>query len=443
MPSQLTLQGQVLIDHFRKLNREHQKNYLAKNRVLFNERRREAYAKKKGRPIQRRTPPTEAVLLENPAIFDEPILQVQEEPQLRRSSRTKKTTVPIVEIEEIPKNKRSKKKSNAPTEEGHIEQVKIIRKSDGHKYDGIDMSHLKTITYDQVMVGFNQLINLNFATESSIKNYRGHLKTAMEITKCNDLLYCLKNFHKIVKMMDESGYAKGSIKAYYQCLVYIIDHLNINITKELRDEYEDKFKASNVAYNAQRDEKQKTEKIPKFEDYEKKVLDTFGENSEMHLITLLYSETGGARDNFGLIIVKKRDDVDYTNNKNYLIVPTKTDEKLTVIINEFKTKNSYNNYDLDLSPSLSNKLREFIKDNNIKYGKYLFGKKKLSQTISNANKSMGYNVEGQSIGAVNLFRKMLASLGNFKALSYDEQVQIAKRFKHDHATHLKYLRDSL
>ena len=299
----------------------------------------------------------------------------------------------------------------------------------------------------------NQLVVLGIGEAKTISDYISRIRIVMERINCDDLIKCINNYDKFekdlesVKKPNGSSYSINTLRAYFDTVVYVIDHLHLKISTEASRRFHEIkaiYKTDSGKYH---DDKQAREVIPKFQAYENKVIQTFGEDSEMHLITLLYKETEGARDNFGLIIVKNRDEVNYNKENNYIVVPPvqrgMEPENMTIVIEQFKTNKKYVGYDLELSPELSNKLRQYIKDKKRKYGSYLFGREKLSSVISNANKKMEYNKEGEeSIGAVNLFRKMLASAEEYNKLTTPEQQKIADRFKHSIEIHKKYLRQN-
>jgi len=388
MPNRLTGTETEIIEHFRKQNREHQQAFLDKNRDLVNARRRELYALKKGSPVIQRAEPIENII------------------------------------------------SNVDI--GEPKRVKITKRN---PYAGIDLSSHKSLSFTQVASALYKLIELEIAEKHSILLYIGRIKTIMDRLQCDDFLKCINTLDFIdnlesLKRLDGSPYSINSIRAFYEAIVYTISHLKLKISPKIKTILQDKkaiYKTDAIAYQEQ---KQATEHIPSFEEYENKVIETFGKDSMMHLITRLYYETEGARDNFGLVIVDNREQINPDSGENYIIVPSSGE--LTIVIDQFKTNKKYIGYDLKLSLELSNILRQYIKENGRSVGDYLFGKQKLSKTISQANKIMGFT----GIGAVNLFRKMMASYIEYDKLPTREQQKIANRFKHSIELHKKYLRQN-
>lgn len=387
MPSKLNGPESEIIEHFRKQNREHQQAFLEKNRDAVNARRRELYALKKGTPVIQRSEPIENII--------------------------------------------------SKTDIGEPKVVKITKRN---PYAGIDLSKKKSLSFNEVATALYKLVELKIAEKNTIVLYIARIKYIMEKLQCDDLLKCIHDFDRFINLLitlkkpDGEPYSINTIRAYIDAIIYVISHLKLKISAKTKNILQDKkaiYRTDSIKYH---DEKQKTETIPSFEEYENKVIETFGRDSMMHLITRLYFETDGARDNFGLVIINNRKQINFDSDNNYIIVPNSGE--LTIVIDQFKTNKKYIGYDFKLSSDLSNKLRQYIKENNRLVGDFLFGRKKLSKIISNANKIMGFT----GIGAVNLFRKMLASSVEYDKLSTEEQQDIANKFKHSIEMHKKYLR---
>jgi len=143
----------------------------------------------------------------------------------------------------------------------------------------------------------------------------------------------------------------------------------------------------------------------------------------------LYSEIT-LRDDFILKIVPSIQETD--ENENYIIVPIK--DKLTIIINNYKTSNKYGEIKVKLSTSLSNLIRDYMSKEKLGNNDYLFGNKNLSNFVSNINKKIGIK------GGINEYRKMsVTDLINSKPTAQQRQ-KLAEIMKHAPLTQLKYLR---
>ena len=72
-------------------------------------------------------------------------------------------------------------------------------------------------------------------------------------------------------------------------------------------------------------------------------------------------------------------------------------------------------------------MRDYLKNNKIGYGDYLFNNQGLSQIVSKMNKKMNFN----GMGAINLFRKMLTTQVHQNPQStIQDKLALAKKLKH-------------
>jgi hypothetical protein len=410
-------------------NRLRQKSFISKdgNRELHNLKRREAYALKKQK------------LLETLGLAPSPTIVPPAQQQKKKN---------VLVIEEDNEDEQIEDKEEA------TQDFKFNKHT-----NKIDMSHLKKLSPETAIAAFKYLSDKNLLNLNTFKARRTAIRFIVKVTKCENLLDCFnKHLDKIIEQLKTGGkvttkgvaeYSRSSIIGALDTIGYMIDNFNINVSKanhsKIRD-FRDEYK---VHSNTERKEKQSQERVPKFQDYENKIQEVFGVNSEMDLITQLYKETHGARDDFGLIIIGTAGEANNYEGDNFIIVPrqrttNKTIQKIncTVIIDNFKTKANYEGYNLMLSGDLSRKLREYMIANKRDYGDYLFGKDKLSPVINKANSELRekHNFLKEASGGVNLFRKMLASNEEFEKMSVADQVKEAKRFKHTRDVHLQYLR---
>ena len=425
-------------------NREHQRTFLSKdsNRELFNAKRRENYAKKKQELLQSLgivTPPLATVI--QPLATAAPTQQ-------RRPQRQKKAVAPPVV------------NNDNEDEQSEDEEEEQSFKFNKHT-NTIDMSHLKVLSLETAEAAFKFLLDKQLLKSNTFTTRRTALRLLVKITKCNNLLDCFnKHMDKIIKQVKEGkkvtskgteNYSNSSLINVFETIGYMIDNFKINVSKANHQKIKDIDDEVIIDRNKAQKEKQATERVPTFQDYEAKVKQVFGEDSEMYLITQLYGFTVGARDDFGLIIVGSEAEANDYEGDNFIIVPrenTRNNHKIkkvncTIIIDNFKTKELYEGYHLTLSADLSRKIREYITENNRQYGDYLFGKDKLSQFICAANKTLRekHNFMQQCSGGVNAFRKILASrLQDYEKMSSAEQLKEARKFRHSKEVHLKYLR---
>ena len=172
-----------------------------------------------------------------------------------------------------------------------------------------------------------------------------------------------------------------------------------------------------------------------FQDYINLVKEKFGEKSKMYMIAKLYNELT-LRDDFTLKIVNSGRDL--STDLNYVVIPQRRgirlNTKLRIIINHYKTSEKYGQIDAELSVALSNLIREYATQNNLKEGDFLFGEKELSNYVSSHNKQMGVK------GSITLFRQMKISDEVNKQTDAKKRVDLADKLKHSPVVQLRYLR---
>jgi len=105
-----------------------------------------------------------------------------------------------------------------------------------------------------------------FKSESSRSTYITNTKALFRITGCKDLLKCLKSYNKIINYIKNSDtlqgddYSINSKKTLIQTVVYLIDNLEIEISKTIKQKYNDYFDLLKVLSH----EQAKKNKISKF-----------------------------------------------------------------------------------------------------------------------------------------------------------------------------------
>jgi hypothetical protein len=408
-------------------NRKHQQTFLGKdnNRELFNLKRREAYALKKQQLLQ-----SLGIITQTPA----PLENAQATRQGRRTPSAINANANDDESED-------------EEDAGNFKYSKTTRT--------LDLSHIKSLSLETCE---SCLKTLAEKTGVSTKGHMTSMRRLVKITNCNDILECInKHADKIIgelisgEKVNKSKqtitkYSINTLKVTFDSICYVIEKMRLPVPKAILQKFQTKSAEYGVKSGNQQAERQATERIPRFNTYHDKVIEVFGKNSEMDLITSLYEETHGARDNLSPVIISSMSQAKKDLGDNYILVRKKKNGKLIVtlriIIDNFKTKNNYEGYDINLSNELSKRLRAYISKNKRKDGDYLFGKEKLSQDINNANNKLRqeHNFLKEAPGGVNLFRKMLASGEEFEKMTPEEQVKEADRFKHTVETHKKYLR---
>ena len=106
----------------------------------------------------------------------------------------------------------------------------------------------------------------SFNSESTRNTYITGTKNLFRITGCKDLLKCLKSYNKIINNVKNSDtlqgddYSINSKKTLIQTVVYLIDNLEIEISKTIKQKYNDYFDLLKVLSH----EQAKKNKISKF-----------------------------------------------------------------------------------------------------------------------------------------------------------------------------------
>jgi len=342
------------------------KHYEA-NKEKINQKRREAYAKKHPKELKE---------------------VVTEPPQI---------TVEKLDTITVPKRKRLIIKKNSMTVE-----------------------NLGTITTPTVAEDFFKVLK-----ETNKTSYINDIKRITKIIKTDDLL-SLRNHKKMIPILNTSIQANGkpysinSIKQNYQCILYLIDHVGLDVPKE---PYAEQFSLYKIRSSDYRDVKADEEVVP-FKEYLKKIADTLGKDSKMYLIASLY-DAFTIRDNYQLKLVKEPDnDVD-----NFLVVGP---HSLEIVIQKYKTDNKYGPKTFKPKKPLEKLIRSYIGTNKLKLGDYLLGDKKLTSYISKANKQLEFS------GSINSLRHMKAT--DKKDESPEERLKQSNIMGHSSAVHKQYVK---
>ena len=240
----------------------------------------------------------------------------------------------------------------------------------------------------------------------------------------------------VIKALKEAEYKPGvkyairSVLAYFNCILYLLDQYpDIKITKENKRLYKDQSDILKYVADEQSDEKKQklaeSGALPSYDEYLNKVIETYGDEGREYLITELYKEIK-ARDDLVMKIVKTK--AEAVDDDNYLIITEKPNAE--VVINSFKTKQKYGDFEVKLTPELTSLIRDYIKKKKIKYNEYLFNTKSLSVVVGRMNKKL--NIVG--FGATNLFRKMLETDLENSGPTPEQRLKLANELKHSMAT---------
>lgn len=282
------------------------------------------------------------------------------------------------------------------------------------------MGKIKTLTVSQAINLFSDI-----EKEATKKTYVSALNGFIALTQCEDLVACLKKPDDVLKAIEASDYSVNSKKKMIQMIVYMIDKYKLSITKKVLDKYRLALDESKIKSDEHTKVIAETNPSIPFADYIKKVEDAFGKDSKMYVIAKLYEELP-MRDDFGLIVVNQPP-TDKT--QNYINVKPL---HMRIYINQYKTKDKYDEVERSLSYKLSKIIRQYIARESVPLGKYLFGTEKLSQYVRTENKKIGVN------GGISEFRHMAVT--DNKDATPKAKAELAQKMKHSVATQVKYVK---
>lgn len=393
-----TMTDTEVLATYRKKSADRQKIFYDKNRDTVNAKRRAAYALKHGIALNHELIHEEMDVHHNDDVFEhqtEHIVQPApevEQSNLRRSSRVKTTTVIPLAIQPT---RKLKKNQNLPSNDELLEL----------------------------------LINDESVSKGTKKSYIGHFETLCRIIKKAKFTSLLNKPEKITNAIDSSSYATNSKKCYIQICLFFIDKYGLTniITPENKAELNLYFDSLKIKGHDEHKTIVETTNVMKYTDYLKLVEETFGKLSKEYIITQLYYAVP-MRDDFRLALIKNASEAT-DMDENYMVLGN----RIEVIFNSYKTDKSNGIKTFLLTLGLSNEIRKYINEHNIK--DFLFGKSKsLSGVIKKINTTVGVE------GSINTLRKMKSSEANNGEFNELERAQVARDMGHSALTQAKYVR---
>lgn len=292
------------------------------------------------------------------------------------------------------------------------------------------------INFDLAVKKINDLTK----DDSSKKIIIDGLKTLLRITNFNDLRDTLKNTKKVISEIENSTYKNDPNKPYdinskkllFQNVLTIITDLKIDLKPSTIEKYKSKLEEYKVlSYDKTEKKQSSSDNVIDYKELMKKILHKFGVKSKQYLIARLYDEFT-CRDNYGdLEIIENM--INIKPNKNYILIPQK---RITLILQDFKTKNAYKAVHHKVSDSLDTLIRSYITQNNLSYGDTLLGKTLLSKFIGNMLRDIGIE-KGE--GSINYLRHSKIST-EYPDASAEDKIKLSKLCQHSGATQRAYVR---
>lgn len=313
--------------------------------------------------------------------------------------------------------------------EANREEINRKRKeayAAAHPKPEVEVEKLDTVVIKKVRVKKNQQLSgemLSLLKEQNKEKYIKDLKAIVDIIG-TDNLFELNKTKVMVKKLNESlkkngePYAINSIKAFYQCILYLIDHAGLKVKKEPYFDQFQMYKMKSVDMNNDK----KEEVVPTFKEYLGKVATTFGTDSKMYLIGSLY-DAFTIRDNYQLKIVDAPDN----ETENFLVL-----SPMRIIINAYKTQ-GYGQMVFKPKKALASLITGYMERTKLGVGDYLLGSQPLSSYIAKNNETMGYK------GSVNLYRHMKVT-EQLATATPEQRLKLAKTMGHQPMTQMAYLK---
>jgi BRCT domain type II-containing protein len=284
------------------------------------------------------------------------------------------------------------------------------------------------------------LINNNIENENSKKLYIINIKNIYDILNTNNLFNALKPYKKAIfkirtittKRDDTKGYSINSMKGLFQVILKIIQLYNMPLSEKAKEAYIEQFELLKIDSTTQTETRKENVELLDFDEYLNIVKNKFGIDSKPYLIVSLFN-VSGFRDDFKMIVLDKIPPI-INNEENYIIIPSDARHKVIILLNQYKTVGKYGIEKIEVNKDISKLLRNYIINNKIKFGDYLFKSQSLSGYVIKFNKELNLNY------SLNTIRKMVVSSTlNTKEIINDssKRLKLAKKMHHNASTSIK------
>lgn len=245
------------------------------------------------------------------------------------------------------------------------------------------------------------------------------------------ILPFLKNQEDIIASLKDLEWIKRAKEAlalntYKASITAVLKVANLfDFEKNIpHEEYKTELILSNEeSKQKNKEENEDTNLIP-IDEFLKKVIDTTAEYSKFQALIRLYNEMTLRDDYYDMVISKNPEE---TTTSNILFIPEDKNEKITIYLQRGKTIEKHNlmAQGVELSKSLSDYIREYIRIHKLKYGETIFGKSPLSGYISQIMQSQyGYK------NGINTLRRMKTKWMDVNQVSERERINISKIMGH-------------
>lgn len=234
-------------------------------------------------------------------------------------------------------------------------------------------------------------------SESTKKLIYNAAKRLYQLFREKSLLNCSDT--EIKNTIEQSNYSDATKLTFMRALFHLIRLIpnnKKNVDSKTLNKY---YNTLEFRHQSDVERRKKMDGVPHIDEYQKLIKEKFGENSKEFLITDLYKEAP-LRDEFsGLRVVDK---IPEKIDNNIIVV--NDDAKSRLIITDYKTAKKYGIIDTELSPSLTNRIKNYLLTHKLK-NNILFAKN-LGSFINNMNKELN---DPRVKGSINFLRHVMAS----------------------------------
>ena len=184
-------------------------------------------------------------------------------------------------------------------------------------------------------------------------------------------------------------YSPASKLKMVQLLLLLIEHLPVAVPPATLQLYRNGYKENKIEETDARAarEKELASAVMPYGKYKREVSRIFGAASKEAMLVDLYGEVP-CRDNYGSMTIVHHG-AKLAAGRNYVVAPETENGTYTIVLQNYKTSGKYGRLDAELTPGLSNQVRTYIRNNNLKVGGHLFGDKKLSGFVGGINRALG------------------------------------------------------
>jgi hypothetical protein len=221
-----------------------------------------------------------------------------------------------------------------------------------------------------------------------VKKYISDLKRVFRLSGITVFTGSLEEFFGIRESLNNSKYSLSTKKGSFQAILVFITNSKINIDTKVLANYDKCHKIYIIKCEDENTKKKtdKAEMVVPYEEYKRRILDFFGEDSKEYLIASLYNEVT-CRDDYGALVIKRINPFD--DGKCNFICINKSKTNCFIVLNTYKTSNLYGKVVRTFSPELCSLIVSYIERNHL--ADYLFPEEVesgLSGFVTNMNKKI-------------------------------------------------------